>query len=67
MNSAQFERSKGQGPAIWIAGDPADLGVWINRGAYGIVTNTVVQTAPQIGVDNTGVRGLKDAAPTEKL
>ena len=43
MNSAQFERSKGQGPAIWIAGDPADLGVWINRGAYGIVTNTVVQ------------------------
>ena len=31
------------GPAIWLAGDPADLGEWLERGAAGIVTNTVVQ------------------------
>ena len=31
------------GPGVWLAGDPADLGEWLNRGAAGIVTNTVVQ------------------------
>ena len=31
------------GPAVWLAGDPADLGEWLARGAAGIVTNTVVQ------------------------
>ena len=31
------------GPAVWLAGDPADLGDWLARGAAGIVTNTVVQ------------------------
>lgn len=32
----------GRGPAIWVAGDPADLGTWLENGAVGIVTNTVV-------------------------
>ena len=32
----------GRGPAIWLAGDPADLGMWLTYGAAGIVTNTVV-------------------------
>lgn len=31
-----------RGPAIWLAGDPADLKTWMPRGAAGIVTNTVV-------------------------
>ena len=31
------------GPGTWLAGDPADLGEWLARGAAGIVTNTVVQ------------------------
>ena len=31
-----------RGPAIWLAGDPADLAPWMERGAAGIVTNTVV-------------------------
>ena len=31
------------GPGVWLAGDPADLGDWLARGAAGIVTNTVVQ------------------------
>ena len=31
-----------RGPAIWLAGDPEDLKVWLPRGGYGIVTNTVV-------------------------
>ena len=31
------------GPGVWLAGDPADLGEWLTRGAAGIVTNTVVQ------------------------
>ena len=35
-------RRRGRGPAIWLAGDPADLGEWLERGAEGIVTNTVV-------------------------
>ena len=35
-------RRKGRGPAVWLAGDPADLGEWLDRGAAGIVTNTVV-------------------------
>ena len=35
-------RRQGRGPAIWLAGDPADLGEWLPRGAAGIVTNTVV-------------------------
>ena len=36
------ERSTGTGPAIWLAGDPADLEKWLPMGAAGIVTNTVV-------------------------
>ena len=32
----------GRGPAIWLAGDPEDLQVWLPRGGHGIVTNTVV-------------------------
>ncbi|MCY4436687.1 MAG: hypothetical protein OXE05_05065 [Chloroflexi bacterium] len=35
-------RRAGRGPAIWLAGDPADLKPWMDRGAAGIVTNTVV-------------------------
>ena len=35
-------RRVGRGPAIWLAGDPADLKHWMDRGAAGIVTNTVV-------------------------
>lgn len=35
-------RRKGRGPAIWLAGDPEDLKAWMDRGAAGIVTNTVV-------------------------
>jgi transaldolase len=35
-------RGKESGPAIWLAGDPEDLKAWMPRGAYGIVTNTVV-------------------------
>ena len=32
----------GSGPQIWLAGDPADLSEWLEMGAAGIVTNTVV-------------------------
>ena len=35
-------RQRGRGPAIWLAGDPVDLEPWMDRGAAGIVTNTVV-------------------------
>jgi transaldolase len=35
-------RRGGRGPAIWLAGDPVDLEPWMDRGAAGIVTNTVV-------------------------
>ena len=35
-------KSKLHGPAIWIAGDPNDLAPWLDSGAVGIVTNTVV-------------------------
>ncbi|MCY4528781.1 MAG: hypothetical protein OXD46_07135, partial [Chloroflexi bacterium] len=35
-------RRVGRGPAIWLAGDPEDLKNWMDRGAAGIVTNTVV-------------------------
>ena len=35
-------RSSGSGPAVWLAGDPEDLKPWMERGAAGIVTNTVV-------------------------
>ena len=35
-------RRAGRGPAVWLAGDPADLEPWLERGAAGIVTNTVV-------------------------
>jgi transaldolase len=35
-------RAQERGPAIWLAGDPADLKEWMPRGAAGIVTNTVV-------------------------
>ena len=32
----------GKGPDIWLAGDPEDLVKWMDFGAAGIVTNTVV-------------------------
>ena len=35
-------RREGRGPAIWLAGDPADLVEWMPLGITGIVTNTVV-------------------------
>ena len=35
-------RREGRGPAIWLAGDPADLVEWMPLGIAGIVTNTVV-------------------------
>lgn len=37
------ELGSARGPAIWLAGDPADLVSWLPCGAAGIVTNTVVQ------------------------
>lgn len=43
MRTSQQSHSEERGPAIWLAGDPADLTEWMDRGAYGIVTNTVVQ------------------------
>ena len=42
FGTANNARATGAGPAIWLAGDPEDLPVWLNRGAAGIVTNTVV-------------------------
>ncbi len=39
---AATARAVGRGPAIWLAGDPADLKEWMRYGAAGIVTNTVV-------------------------
>ncbi len=40
--TAGEKRQTGRGPAIWLAGDPAELPEWLERGAAGIVTNTVV-------------------------
>ena len=40
--AVQVTRVAGRGPAIWLAGDPADLKDWLSFGAAGIVTNTVV-------------------------
>ncbi|MDA0595942.1 MAG: hypothetical protein O2921_02145 [Chloroflexi bacterium] len=42
FGSAENARMTGTGPAIWLAGDPEDLPEWLNAGAAGIVTNTVV-------------------------
>ncbi|MDA1279640.1 MAG: hypothetical protein O3B95_06300 [Chloroflexi bacterium] len=42
FGTAESARATGRGPAIWLAGDPADLPEWLDRGAAGIVTNTVV-------------------------
>ena len=39
---AAMARAMGSGPAVWLAGDPEDLKPWMDRGAAGIVTNTVV-------------------------
>ena len=39
---ADRARQTGAGPAIWLAGDPEDLKLWLPLGAAGIVTNTVV-------------------------
>lgn len=39
---AALGRVAGSGPAVWLAGDPVDLKPWMERGAAGIVTNTVV-------------------------
>ena len=40
--AASTAEKAGRGPAIWLAGDPADLETWLKFGAAGIVTNTVV-------------------------
>ena len=42
FGTAENARMTGTGPAVWLAGDPEDLGEWMDRGAAGIVTNTVV-------------------------
>lgn len=42
LGAAALARQTGCGPAIWLAGDPADLKEWMPLGAAGIVTNTVV-------------------------
>ena len=42
FGTAENARVSGRGPAIWLAGDPEDLPEWLDRGAAGIVTNTVV-------------------------
>jgi transaldolase len=42
FGTAKNARMSGSGPAIWLAGDPEDLPEWLDRGAAGIVTNTVV-------------------------
>ena len=42
FGTAENARVTGRGPAIWLAGDPEDLAEWLDRGAAGIVTNTVV-------------------------
>lgn len=42
VGAAQSDRRTGAGPAVWLAGDPEDLKVWMDRGVAGIVTNTVV-------------------------
>ena len=42
FGTAENARMTGSGPAIWLAGDPEDLPEWLDRGAAGIVTNTVV-------------------------
>jgi len=42
FGTAEEAHTGGSGPAIWLAGDPEDLPEWLDRGAAGIVTNTVV-------------------------
>ncbi len=42
FGTAENSRMGGNGPAVWLAGDPEDLSEWMDRGAAGIVTNTVV-------------------------
>lgn len=42
FGTAENARMGGNGPAVWLAGDPEDLSEWMDRGAAGIVTNTVV-------------------------
>ncbi len=42
FGTAENARMTGAGPAIWLAGDPEDLSEWLDRGAAGIVTNTIV-------------------------
>ena len=42
LGPAVIARRHGAGPAVWLAGDPEDLKVWMDRGVAGIVTNTVV-------------------------
>ena len=40
--TVQERKATGRGPDIWLAGDPQDLANWMDFGAAGIVTNTVV-------------------------
>ncbi|HCI85996.1 MAG TPA: hypothetical protein DHV68_04040 [Dehalococcoidia bacterium] len=42
FGTAKSARMTGTGPAMWLAGDPEDLAEWMDRGAAGIVTNTIV-------------------------
>lgn len=42
FGTAEEARTGASGPAIWLAGDPDDLPEWLDRGAAGIVTNTIV-------------------------
>lgn len=42
QGEATMARATCSGPAVWLAGDPEDLKPWMDRGAAGIVTNTVV-------------------------
>lgn len=42
FGEAEVNRFFSGGPAVWLAGDPEDLRPWMDRGAAGIVTNTVV-------------------------
>lgn len=42
VGAAEMNQAMASGPAVWLAGDPEDLKPWMERGAAGIVTNTVV-------------------------
>jgi len=43
LNDWRTQMKDGNGPDIWLAGDPEDLKKWLKYGSAGVVTNTVVQ------------------------